>query len=655
MVGEFGKEEIKVEARTYNEAVQKAVKLLKSTPQDLEIEVLDNEKKGFLGIGYRPVVIVARLKYPNESHPHKSRTGYAQVKAGKICVEGDDPPATIITNEHFELILNGKQVEGEIEVKPEDVIEVRPKVEKELGYKNLKISSDGLKAILSIKPGYQKIWKLKDSGPSTKLKLQGEPEVVVLPSITREELENELKNQKIVYGIDEKAIEKALTASKEEEIIIAEGVPPVAGVDGRVECLFSEEEVSRIEVDEREKIDYREMVIRPSVKVGDVVAVKVPPKPGQPGKDVFGNELLPAEPKDFQLVDGEGTKVDNGQSSVALIEGRPYFKQRGRKIMIDILPVLLHSGDVNLESGNLKFKGIINISGDVTETMKVDATQDVEIGGSINQAEVYSGGSILVNGNCIGSSLIAGGLNSVYQSAKPILRDLSKQLSSLKEAILQLKKIFRSKKHKGEFKTGYLIMVLVKEKFSGLPVLVKELNKIKAGIKEGFEEQLIKLCTRLNHAFIDPVSVQALNIKVLEQLLDDVQETLNYCEQKSKDGGNIICDYALNSKLNASGWVKVKGKGCYNTHIVAGGSVNIQGVFRGGSIYAADNVFLKEMGSRGGVRTSVRVDKGKYIKAGKIWPNCKLEIDNQIIKIGEEKHQIMAYINKEGNLIVSSY
>jgi len=676
---------IRVEGNTVEEAIRRAANLLNVLPEELTVEIIDAGSKGFLGIGCRPAVILARpagevavtgqeskpqpdLEADGESKPvietgdgvtpaGEERPAYVWVEAGQVHIGGGELPATIIPGEHFELYVNGRPIAGEAAVRAGDTITVKPREELKDGEWKLSVASDGLMAKLTIKPGYKRTWKLKDQSPASRLELKGEPVDVVQPAVTREEILAELNRQQVVYGIDEEAIQQACTATREMEIVVARGQAPHPPEDARVEYLFCTSETARREVGEEERVDYREMVVRASAAVGDLLAVKIPPRPGKPGMTVTGKAIPPPEPKDVELVAGKGTEVIDGRRCVATAEGRPQLSQRKGKVIIDIIPVLVHRGDVDLASGNLKFKGCINITGNVTETMQVVASQDVEIGGDVTQATVRTGGSIFIRHNCIGSILVAGGMNSIYQSVEPVLADLVEQLSLLQAAAGQLEQGARRQRGPAySLNTGYLIGVLVENKFKKLPSLAARLEQITRSAEGGPEEQkLIQLGRELAQAFGTPAAIQGLDTVKLAQMAAAVEEMAAYCRQIPREGGNITLSYALNSKLQASGWVKVTGRGCFNTEIVTGGKVEIQGVFRGGSIYAGDDVYIKEIGSSGGAKTLVRVAEGRVIKTGKIWPNCTLQIGKRIRQIDNEENQVMAYLNSEGDMILGIF
>nr|WP_277998829.1 FapA family protein [Moorella sulfitireducens] len=547
-------------------------------------------------------------------------------------------------------------VANEVAVHNGDIITVKSREERREGEWKLTVTGDGLTAKLTVRPGWKRTWKLQDRLPSGRLELRGVPVDIALPAVSREELLAELNRQQVVYNIDEEAVRQACTEAREMEIVIARGLAPRPPEDGRVEFLFSTE-MTRKEVGEEEQVDYREMVIRASAAVGDLVAVKIPPQPGKPGMTVTGKVIPPPEPRDVELVAGKGTEVIDGRRCVATAEGRPQLSRRKGKVIIDILPVLTHRGDVDLASGNLKFKGCISVTGNVTETMQVTATRDVEIGGDVTQATVQAGGTINIHRNCIGSFLVAGGNKSIYQGAEPILADLAHQLSLLQAAAVQLEQSARKQGGANDYlNTGYLIGVLVENKFKKLPALAARLEQLLRGTEGGEEEQnLIQLGRELARSFGSPSAIQSLNPAKLGQMAAAVEEMAAFCQEISGEGGNITLSYALNSRLQASGWVKITGRGCFNCEIVAGGKVEIQGVFRGGSIYAGGDVYVQETGSSGGARTLVRVAEGRIIKSGKIWPNCTLQIGKRIRQVENEENRVMAYLDNEGDMILGVF
>ncbi|MEW8957661.1 MAG: FapA family protein [Moorella sp. (in: firmicutes)] len=671
-------EGIRVEGETVEEAVQKAAELLGILPGEVTVEVIDAGSQGILGFGRRRAVILARPMVvegpPSEGEVRGGegtsgicedadsrgvdieQPAHAWIEDGRLYIKGNEPPATIICGAHFDMYINGKRAEGEVAAREGDILTITPREEVKKGEWHLAVTNDKLTATVTVRPGYRRTWRLRDQPPSARLELIGEPEEIPIPAVSREELLTELERLQVVFGIDEEGVHQATTTTEEMQIVIARGQPPLPPEDGRVEFLFNPNETVRREVNDEERVDYRELVVRASVSPGDLLAVKVPPRPGRPGVDVHGKEVPPPEPKDVELLNGRGTEVVEGLRCIAKAEGRPIFTQRKGKVIIDIVPVLVHRGDVDLASGNLKFKGSIEITGNVCETMTVIASQDINIGGDVTQAKVKAGGSIVINRSCIGSVITAGGVKSVYQSAEPLLSELAEELSRLEAAAAQVEAEAKDKGRLLAMNTGYLIAVLVENKFKKLPSLMARLIElIRCSEGEEVERELVQLVGELNRFFGSPAAMQSLNRDKLAGLAYTVEEMAAYCRQLPHEGGNVTLNYALNSQIRASGWVKVSGRGCFNTEITAGDRVEVQGVFRGGSIYAGGNVFIKEMGSSGGAKTLVRVAEGRLIKAAKVWPNCTLQIGKRQRLIDNDAEKVMAYLNDKGDIILGVF
>ena len=125
-------------------------------------------------------------------------------------------------------------------------------------------------------------------------------------------------------------------------------------------------------------------------------------------KVVKGQTLLSFIPDEKGLVrladieDYKGRNVvisDDNISISSEIDGYAY-KSNDRIHVDDVYHVL---GDVGYETGNIRFDGPVIINGDVLSGFRVEAEGDVEIGGNVGAAEVYSqSGSITVNNGIVG-------------------------------------------------------------------------------------------------------------------------------------------------------------------------------------------------------------------------------------------------------------
>ena len=128
------------------------------------------------------------------------------------------------------------------------------------------------------------------------------------PVITEQAVLASLANVK--YGLKEEVISFLVRGEHYNETYeIAKGKPPREGERGRIELKF--DSVRDLKPKEREDgtVDYRDIGYVQNVMSGDVLAVRTPPTPGEPGINVLGVEVLPPKLQDVKLPQGKGTIV----------------------------------------------------------------------------------------------------------------------------------------------------------------------------------------------------------------------------------------------------------------------------------------------------------------------------------------------------------
>ena len=123
-----------------------------------------------------------------------------------------------------------------------------------------------------------------------------------------------LKENGVVHGAIEDNLKKVIriVSGREDydgrDILVAEGTPPVQGKDAR----------AKYNVDLGQKIgkllpggsiDYRERDLVKNVHEGEVLAEKIPPGKGTPGKKVTGEAIPAPDGNDIKLVAAENTRV----------------------------------------------------------------------------------------------------------------------------------------------------------------------------------------------------------------------------------------------------------------------------------------------------------------------------------------------------------
>ncbi|MFN3428630.1 MAG: DUF342 domain-containing protein, partial [Candidatus Sericytochromatia bacterium] len=168
----------------------------------------------------------------------------------------------------------------------------------------------------------------------------------------------------VSVGIDKDALLRVSQYPSSEPVLVAKGVPAVAGEDAKIEYYFrggSQKAGQPLEMSDG-RVDFRELGYIENVTKGQVLATKTPPTLGLPGQNVPGEELPARNGKDVALRAGTNAMLSEDELSViALIDGQP--KQDGSRISVQ--PIIVVAGDVDFSTGNINFQGSVKINGNV--------------------------------------------------------------------------------------------------------------------------------------------------------------------------------------------------------------------------------------------------------------------------------------------------
>ena len=218
--------------------------------------------------------------------------------------------------------------------------------------------------------------------------------------ITLEEVEQALVRDGVVCGILYDEIKTALEAGRAGKLVIASGTAPAPGEDSQFISLIPEMKSQAPQLSDDDTADFRNLGDIVSVSPGDPLLRRTHPTVGVPGMNLLGVELPTTDGVDIPFADnltGIACDLTDCDLLVAAISGHPLIVPRG----VTVEPVFKLKR-VDLSTGNLHFKGSLEISGDVCEGMEVTATEDITVGGVVEAARLKAGGSIVVQGGVIG-------------------------------------------------------------------------------------------------------------------------------------------------------------------------------------------------------------------------------------------------------------
>jgi hypothetical protein len=173
-------------------------------------------------------------------------------------------------------------------------------------------------------------------------------------------------------------------------LLCGRGVPPKANRSPYLHKAYLDASVRAGEGKDLDgdQLDIREMQQRSLVKAGALVAILKYKEEGAPGRDVFDEEVPLPHDEELPLRVGEGIQ-QRGKKFYALTDGIPEVEGAS----ISLSRVLIHKGDVNLRSGNIRFDGPVEIHGSIDIGSVVESSGDLIVHGQIR------GGQVRVKGN----------------------------------------------------------------------------------------------------------------------------------------------------------------------------------------------------------------------------------------------------------------
>ena len=209
-------------------------------------------------------------------------------------------------------------------------------------------------------------------------------------------LQDQLAILGVVYGTNKEALSKTLN-HKGKQYEVASGFPAVNGQDSIVVMYYQEPSKTPVLLEDG-RVDYYELGQVVSVRGGDIVGLRTPATAGVSGYNVFG-EAIPARPgmdKPFPV--GKGILVVDDKA-IAEYDGALSWEHN--KLLI--IKMITITGDVDFSVGNIDFPGKVLITGNVTEGFRVQADDDIDVRGGVENAEITSrAGSVFVQRGIIG-------------------------------------------------------------------------------------------------------------------------------------------------------------------------------------------------------------------------------------------------------------
>lgn len=204
--------------------------------------------------------------------------------------------------------------------------------------------------------------------------------------------------------LDLNGIDDFLKSRKKDEcqMLIGKGVPPVDGVDGRIEYLVEEPTDSYKKITEYDRIDHRSHLNFVHVDADQELILIHQHKPGKPGKDIFGKTL--------SARNGQPVEIKAGRNIQFLRETGVMYAQKSGILLkenntLKIDEVFIVHGDLDMSVGNIDTKSRVMIEGNVLPGFDVRSSSDIHVMGSVEASNLTSHeGSIVIEGGILGKN-----------------------------------------------------------------------------------------------------------------------------------------------------------------------------------------------------------------------------------------------------------
>lgn len=401
---------VDVHADTIDEALADAAVQLDTKTGNLEYEIVEKGSNGFLGFGKKPWKL--RIYQNQESIKAKKRNVISE-----MFDENEEQEVQKIVDKDglFYVHHFGDNIMLKVTLpvgrgRPVDEREVRQALlrsdtlglDDELVKKFVKNGTEG---------GYQAVGQYQhnpagDAMIAVDVIADSKATITVTaPAIGGADVSPEMINrflqvQGVLAGIDnEKIMEFVDTPVYGIPYEVAATIPAQDGHDAYISYNF-ETDPTKLKAKESEdgNVDFKELNLIQNVVAGQALAQKIPAERGKAGKTISGRYLEAKNGKDIPIPFGQNTKIaDDGVTVLAEVDGQVLIVN-GK---ITVQPVLQLDA-VNIKTGNVKFLGTVIVKRGVEDGFDINASGNIEIGGTVGKSNLIADGDIVVQGGVFG-------------------------------------------------------------------------------------------------------------------------------------------------------------------------------------------------------------------------------------------------------------
>ena len=228
------------------------------------------------------------------------------------------------------------------------------------------------------------------------------PEPMLGESYDVAQLKDALAENGVSEGIfEEKLAELVRNGIYNSEVLIAQGISPVDGVDGYYEYNFNSSLDHKPKLLPNGTADYWSVHLIEEVTKGQVIATYHPAVEGRDGATVTGRIISARRGREQMPLKGKGfERTPDNRVYTAALDGK--IERQNDRIVI--LPVHEVTGNAELAEGNIDFHGDIVIHGNVENGVVIRATGSITVDGIVEACTLEAGKDIVLRSGMLGGN-----------------------------------------------------------------------------------------------------------------------------------------------------------------------------------------------------------------------------------------------------------
>ncbi|MEA4972275.1 MAG: FapA family protein [Candidatus Metalachnospira sp.] len=214
---------------------------------------------------------------------------------------------------------------------------------------------------------------------------------------------NAINKNKITFGIIKEAL---LDISQNhiygKDVLIAEGMSQVNGINGSYKLLFDINNDGKPKEKEDGKVDFHDLDLVKNVEEKQPLCIIGLPTEGKDGVSVYGQKILAKNGKPISSMTGKNTVLSEDGKVIAAAKSGHVTLNYGK---INVNDTLYIKENVDNSTGNIRTNSSVVVTGSVLPGFSVESNGYIQIGGTISGSFIKASGNIILRNGIIGGKL----------------------------------------------------------------------------------------------------------------------------------------------------------------------------------------------------------------------------------------------------------